>query len=136
MTISESELKRLNLLTEKIIGAAIEVHRIMGPGLLESIYEECLAIELSLRGLAYERQKQIRLCYKNHDVKDPLRIDFYVENEIVVEIKSVQTLASIFQAQTIGYLKLTNSKIGLLINFNVTVLKSGLKRLINPSVIY
>jgi len=119
----------MNDLTEKIIGAAIEVHRAVGPGLLESAYEECLAHELSLQGLNYERQAPLPVVYKNAKLDCGYRLDFLVENTIVVELKAIDALHPIHIAQILTYMKLGNWPTGLLINFNVPCLKDGLKRL-------
>lgn len=119
----------MNDLTEKIIGAAIEVHRAVGPGLLESAYEECLAHELHLQGLNYERQAPLPVVYKNAKLDCGYRLDFLVENTIVVELKAIEALHPIHIAQILTYMKLGNCPIGLLINFNVQYLKDGLRRL-------
>jgi len=113
----------------KIIGAAIEVHRTLGAGLLESVYEDALCIELDLQNIKYERQKLIELEYKGRRISN-LVPDLIVENSVIVELKSVQTLEQIHTAQVLTYLKLTNLRTGLLINFNVTVLKDGIKRIV------
>ena len=113
----------------KIIGAAIEVHRMLGAGLLESVYEDALCIELDLQNIKYERQKLIELEYKGRRISN-LVPDLIVENSVIVELKSVQTLEQIHTAQVLTYLKLTNLRTGLLINFNVTVLKDGIKRIV------
>ena len=115
-------------LTYKIIGAAIEVHRNLGPKLLESVYEAALCIELDLRQLNYERQKKYELDYKGHDV-GTFYVDLIVENSVVVELKSVTTLAPVHKAQMINYLKLSEIRYGLLINFSEAVLKDGIKRI-------
>ena len=115
-------------LTEKIIGAAIEVHRILGPGLLESIYEESLSIELQLRGLKVGRQVELEVHYKGHTIKG-LRIDVLVENQVIVELKSVSKLPEVAQAQVLSYLKATGLKRALLINFGLPKLVDGVKRL-------
>jgi len=115
-------------LTEQIIGAAIEVHRIPGPGLLESIYEEALCIELELRGLSVERQVELDVHYKGHIIKG-LRIDLLVEKQVVVELKSVSRLPEVVQAQVLSYLKATGLKRALLINFGLPKLIDGVKRL-------
>ena len=117
-------------LTQMVIGAAIEVHRELGPGLLESIYEQCLAEELRQRGLAYEKQKPIPLKYKGKSLDQELRIDLYVESQLIVEVKSVEQLLPVHEAQLLTYMKLTDSRIGLLINFNEALLKNGLKRMV------
>ena len=116
-------------LTYQIIGAAIEVHRILGPKLLESVYEEALCIELDLRQLSYERQKHIKLSYKGHAIGD-FFVDIIVEKEVIVELKSVANLARVHEAQLISYLKLTGIRRGLLINFSVATLKEGIKRIV------
>jgi len=118
-------------LTEQIIGSAIEVHRQLGPGLLESIYEECLALEFSLRGLRFERQKPLAIQYKGRRVAADLRIDMWVERQVVVELKAVERILPVHEAQLLTYLRLSKTRLGLLINFNVPVLKDGLKRMIN-----
>ncbi len=118
-----------NSLSRKIIGAAIEVHKILGPGLLESAYQECLARELSLQGLAFEKEKPIPLGYKGLNLDCGYRVDFLVENLVVVELKAVEKLLPIHQAQVLTYLKLLNLKLGILLNFNVPMLKEGIKRI-------
>ncbi len=115
-------------LTEKIIGAAIEVHRLLGPGLLESIYEEALCHELQLRGTSCERQKQIDMVYKGHVIKGQ-KLDILVESEVVVELKAVAKLPDVATAQTLSYLKSTRLKRGLLINFSQPKLIDGVRRL-------
>jgi GxxExxY protein len=117
-------------LTKEIIGAAIEVHKHLGPGLLESIYEECLCHELELRGIPYERQKPIEICYKDLRAAFDFRIDLIVDNSVVVELKAVKEFHPIYQAQLLTYMKLSGCKKGLIINFNVPLLKDGLKRMI------
>ena len=119
----------LNELTKKIIGCAIEVHRQLGPGLLESIYEKALYIELSLAGLKFENQKIIVVKYKNNKIGE-FRIDILVENSIILELKSVERFDPVFEAQLLSYMKLGNYKLGLLINFNHNLLKDGIKRII------
>jgi len=114
--------------TEKVIGAAIEVHRILGPGLLESIYEEALSIELQLRGLGVERQKEFDVVYKGHAIKG-LRIDLLIESQVIVELKSVSKLPDVATAQVLSYLKATGLKRGLLLNFGLPKLIDGIKRL-------
>lgn len=114
-------------LTEQIIGAAIEVHRVLGPGLLESIYEEALCYEFSLRNIAFERQKEIDVYYKDKIIKGQ-RLDILVNNEVVVEIKSVRKLEDVFTAQVLSYLKSTGLKRALLINFGESKLIDGVKR--------
>lgn len=118
-------------LTREIIGAAIEVHRALGAGLLESAYQTCLERELHLRGLKFESQKPVPLQYKGIKIDNGYRLDLVVEDKVVVELKSVQKIEPIHEAQVLTYLKLTGIKVGLLINFNVLLLKDGLKRLAN-----
>jgi len=120
----------INELTGKIIGAAIEVHRIIGPGLLESTYEECLCRELILQNIPFERQKAIPLEYKGIKLDCGYRLDLLVANKVVVEIKSVEIVLPIHEAQTLTYLKLGGWQVALLINFNVPLLKQGIKRFI------
>ena len=120
-----------NEITEKIIGAAILVHKALGPGLLESAYRECLYYELKEQGLFVEKEKPLPLIYKEVKLDMGYRVDFLVENKVVVELKSVEALNDVHLAQVLTYLKLNNSRIGLLINFNVSVLKHGIRRLIN-----
>ena len=115
-------------LTDKIIGAAIEVHRILGPGLLESIYEEALCIEMRLRGLKAERQQELEVNYKGHSIKG-LRIDILVEDEVIVELKSVTKLPDVATAQVLSYLKATGLRRALLFNFGLKTLVDGVKRL-------
>src|SRR4030066_746965 len=116
-------------LTGKIIGAAIDIHRALGPGLLESAYEACLIYELRLRKLKVESQKSMPIFYKDVMLDCGYRVDLIVEDQIIVEVKSVSSLASIHEAQLLSYLKLSNCKIGLLINFNVKYLKQGIRRM-------
>ena len=116
--------------TKKITGAAIEVHRTIGPGLLESAYEECLAHELRLRGLEFERQVSLPVNYKGAQLDCGYRLDFLVAKSVVVELKAVDSLQAIHEAQILTYLKLGGWTVGLLINFNVPVLKDGIKRLV------
>ncbi|CAN5139559.1 GxxExxY protein [soil metagenome] len=115
-------------LTEAVIGAAIEVHRALGPGLLESTYEACLCRELSLRGLAFERQKPIAVEYKGAKVDCGYRVDLLVAGRVVVELKAVDALAPITDAQLLTYLRLGGWTVGLIINFNVHLLKQGIRR--------
>ena len=120
----------LNKITEKIIGCAIEVHKRLGPGLLESIYEKALCIELRLTGLKFEQQKSLQVLYKNESIGE-FKIDILVENKIVLELKSVERHDPLFEAQILSYMKLGNYSLGLLINFNSKLLKDGIKRFIN-----
>lgn len=124
-----TEKEETSSLTGKIIGAAIEIHRALGPGLLESAYEACLIYELRLRKLKVESQKSMPVFYKDVMLDCGYRVDLVVENQVIVEIKSVNTLAPIHEAQLLSYLKLSNCKIGLLINFNIKILKEGIRRM-------
>ena len=119
----------LKEITERIISCAIEVHKTLGPGLLESLYEEALGYEFKLRGIPYERQKGIELRYKGREIGQH-RIDYLVENQVIVELKAVETMHKIYEAQILTYLKTMDKRVGLLINFNVERLKDGVKRLI------
>ncbi|MBS4028134.1 MAG: GxxExxY protein [Ignavibacteriales bacterium] len=118
----------LNKITEDIIGAAIEVHKHLGPGLLESAYEECLCYEIQLRKRYIERQKPIPIVFKEVKLDCGYRLDVLVERIVVVEIKSVDVLLPVHEAQILTYLRFAHKPLGLLINFNVTVLKNGLRR--------
>ena len=120
----------LNSLTEKIIGAAIEVHRHLGPGLLESAYETCLAYELEKLGLKVERQKALPLVYKDIQLDQGYRIDLLVEEQVIVELKVIEQFTPVHEAQVLSYLKFSGCQIGLLINFNVKLLKNGIRRFI------
>lgn len=124
-------MKKINDLTETIIGSAISVHRELGPGLLESAYEACLAYDVAKSGLSVERQKELPIKYRNVKLNCGYRIDLLVENKVIVEIKATEKLAPIHTAQLLSYLKLSGCRVGLLINFNVKVLKDGIRRLIN-----
>ena len=120
-----------NELSREIIGAAIEVHKILGPGLLESAYEMALTREMTIRGFEIRNQVPMPLVYKDERCEVGYRIDVVVENKVVVEIKSVEALNDVHLAQILTYLKLSNSKLGLLINFNVAMLKNGIRRVVN-----
>jgi GxxExxY protein len=129
-----TELERLNRITDTIIGAAIQVHRVLGPGLLESAYAACLAYELGKRGLAVEEEKPVPLVYEQVKLECGYRMDLLVEQSVVVEVKSVEALAPIHEAQVISYLRLSGCRLALLINFNVVVLKDGIRRFINGKI--
>ena len=120
-----------NDISGKIIGCAIEVHKSLGPGLLESAYEECLFFELQEAGLKVERQKALPVVYKDVKLEAGYRIDLLIEGKVVVELKSVEALNDVHTAQVLTYLKLSGCKLGLLINFNVYRLADGIKRLVN-----
>ena len=117
-------------LTEQIIGAAIEVHKHWGPGLYEEIYERSMCVELRLRKMSFENQMSLPLIYKGERVGDDLRLDFVVQHKVVVEFKAVAQLEAIHEAQLLTYMKLTKCRVGLLINFNVSTLKQGIKRMV------
>jgi GxxExxY protein len=118
----------INKVTDVIIGSAIEVHKSLGPGLLESTYEECLCFELNLRNLEVNRQVKLPVKYKEVQLDIGYRLDLFVENKVIVEIKTVDKLMPIHDAQLLTYMKLIDCTAGLLINFNVPVLKQGLRR--------
>ncbi len=118
-------------LTETIIGAAIEVHRELGPGLLESAYEECLCVELNNRGMLLARQVALPVLYKGIKLDCGYRLDIVVENRVLIELKSIESILPIHKAQLLTYLKLSGLKVGLLLNFNVAVLKNGILRLVH-----
>jgi GxxExxY protein len=118
-------------LTGEIIGAAIEVHRALGPGLLESAYEECLARELAVRGVSFERQKPLPLIYKEVKLECGYRADLFVGGRVIVELKAVEALSPIHDAILLTYLRLSGCRVGLLINFHVVVLKDGIRRLVH-----
>jgi GxxExxY protein len=120
----------VNQLTHKIIGCAMNVHSALGPGLLESAYHECLFYELRKEGMFVEKEKPLPLIYEEVKLDIGYRIDLFVENEVVVEVKSVEALNEIHTAQVLTYMKLSKKRIGLLFNFNVLHLKDGIKRLI------
>jgi GxxExxY protein len=120
-----------NELSNQIIGLAIEVHKQLGPGLLESTYEQCLAYELVQAGIPFEQQKQLPVQYKGIRLDCGYRLDLLVDNKVIVEIKAVESLLPIHEAQLLTYLKLSNVKLGLLLNFNVMMMKQGIKRVAN-----
>ncbi len=126
-----TEKKRLNRITESIIGAAIEVHRVLGSGLLESAYEACLTFELVQRGLKVEQQKPLPVVYQEVKLDCGYRRDLLVEEAVIIEVKAVDRLAPIHQAQLLSYLRLSGCKVGLLVNFNVKVLKDSIRRVMN-----
>jgi GxxExxY protein len=123
-------------LTHKIISAAIEVHKNLGPGLLETVYSICLGLELEFIGLRFEKEVDIQLMYKNRRIDRLLRVDYIVENEVVLELKSLETILPLHEAQLLTYLKLTGKQVGLLINFNVPLLKNGIyRRILGTNVV-
>lgn len=124
-------IENLNKITETIIGRAIEVHKVLGPGLLESAYESCLVYELQQFGLKVERQKPVSILYKGMDIDCGYRLDLLIEDSVVVELKAVDSLLPIHKAQILSYLKLSGLSLGLLINFNVESLRYGIQRVVN-----
>ena len=126
-----TDADQINRITETIIGAAIDVHRALGPGLLESAYEACLLFELTDRGLKVEQQKPLPIIYREVNLDCAYRLDLIVDDEVIVEIKSVERILPIHEAQLISYLKLSGHNVGLLINFNVKMLKHGIHRFVN-----
>ena len=117
-------------LTHLVIGAAIEVHRELGPGLLESVYQQCLCLELSLRGLSFLPKAKVPLVYKTISLDTELEMDFYFPDKLVVELKAVEKLMPVHEVQLLTYLRLSKTRCGLLLNFNVPVLKNGIKRMV------
>jgi GxxExxY protein len=128
---TECTEKKPNQITARIIGAAIKVHRGLGPGLLESAYEACLAFELARRGHMIERQKRMPIAYDGLEIDEGYRIDLLVDNEIVVELKAVARLEDVHEAQLLSYVRLAKKSVGLLINFNVPRLAEGVRRVVN-----
>jgi len=129
--LTQREQYKENPLSREIISAALDVHKGLGPGLLESVYEDCLAHEMSLRGMAFARQQVLPVAYKDLEIEAAFRLDFLVEDLVIVEIKAVDELLPIHKAQLLTYLKMTNKRLGLLINFNMPLLKDGIKRVAN-----
>lgn len=125
------ELDELNKISKQVLDAAIEVHKQLGPGLLESVYEYCLCKELELRNIKYSKQVKIPILYKGEPVGTEYIIDILVENELILELKTVEQVLPVHNAQLLSYLRLTNKRLGILINFNVPRLLNGWKRVIN-----
>ena len=121
---------KLERLTEAIIGAGVEVHKALGPSLLESIYEECLCHELHLRGLQFERQLSVPITYKGVQLQSACRLDVVVEGKVVIEIKAVENVLPVHEAQILSYMRLGGYGVGLLLNFDVPVLKDGITRMV------
>jgi GxxExxY protein len=121
----------LDELSHKVIGACIEVHRLLGPGLLEAIYVECLASELSEQGIEVQREVIVPILYKGKELAKPLPLDLLVGNCLIIEAKSVDSLLPVHSAQLLTYLRMTENKLGLLLNFNVEVMRQGIKRIVN-----
>lgn len=123
--------EELNMIGTKVIGAAIKVHKALGPGLLERIYEVCLCHELTKLGLSFERQKYLPIIYDGIEFDEGLRLDILVEGKIICELKAVEQMNNIWKAQLLSHLKLTDNRLGYIINFNVPLLKNGIIRMIN-----
>jgi GxxExxY protein len=132
--MASTELDELDPLRERVIGCGIEVHRQLGPGLLESIYRDCLVIELRAAGLGVIRECRVGLDYKGHSIADGLKVDVLVDNRLIVEVKAVEHIHPVHLAQVITYLKLTGCPCGLLMNFNATSLRAGVRRLERPDL--
>ena len=130
MTLREID-QITNRISKQVIGAAIEVHRNLGPGLLESAYEICLKYELEKLGLRVEQQRALPVIYKDIKLDQGYRIDLLVENRVIIELKVVDTITDVHKAQVASYLKFSGCKLGLLLNFNVTLLKHGITRIVN-----
>ncbi len=120
-----------NELSKRIIGCAIEVHRILGPGLLESVYEDALCHELKLQGLRFKRQKSVPIPYKNVKLGTDLRLDLLVEDKVIVDLKAKETLSKIDKPKLLTYLRLSEKRLGLIINFHVELLRKGIHRVVN-----
>ena len=129
--LSPTERFRLNDLSEKIIGAAIEVHREIGPGLLESAYEECLCFEIRQRGVSLERQVPLPVCYKGIRLDCGYRLDILAEDSVVIELKTVGSIQPVHEAQLLSYLRLSDRRLGLILNFHVPFMKRGIKRIVH-----
>jgi GxxExxY protein len=127
---TEKNKMEINELTEKVIGCAIEVHKSLGPGLLEAAYEQCLAKELNLKGIKFETQAPLPIKYKGMELECGYRVDFLIEKVLIIELKSLEKILDIHKAQILTYMKLSSIKVGLLINFNVKLLKNGIQRFV------
>jgi GxxExxY protein len=131
MSVEATSGSQIDLITEKIIGSAISVHRVLGPGLLENAYEECLCFELTQAGPVFKRQVPLPVVYKGVRLECGYRMDIVVNESVIIEIEAVERIIPVHEAQLLSYLKLTGMKVGLLLNFHVPVLKSGIKRIVN-----
>ena len=127
---SDEHKAKCDELSNKLIGCAIEVHKNLGPGLIESTYESCLCYELSKSGIKYQRQPLVALTYKDMKINDAFRLDINVENLVLIELKAVDDIPNIYRAKVKTYLKLTNQWLGLLMNFNVSLMKDGIERIV------
>ena len=122
--------EREEYLATQIVDIAIKIHRALGPGLLESVYEKCFEYELIERGINYQRQKEVPIIYESLKVEDGLRLDLLVDNLVIIELKAQENYHPVWEAQLLSYLKLTNKRLGMLVNFHVPLMKNGIKRLI------
>lgn len=122
--------EREEYLATQIVDIAIKIHKSLGPGLLESVYEKCFEYELAKRGINYQRQKQVPIIYETLKVEDGLRLDLLVDDLVIIELKAQENYHPVWEAQLLSYLKLTNKRLGMLINFHVPLMKNGIKRLI------
>lgn len=125
------EVSKYEYFAKQVFKSALEVHKTMGPGLLESVYEECLLLELRERGVNAKSQVELPLTYKGHPIQKNFRVDILVENELIIEVKAVEKQLLVHDAQIISYLKIADKRMGFLINFNVRLLKNGFKRFVN-----
>jgi GxxExxY protein len=131
MSAAAAQADQLNAITEQIIGAAMDVHRVIGPGVLESAYEACLAFELRSRGFRVEQQKSLPVVYKEVKLDCGYRLDMVVNDSVIVEVKAVERLNAVHDAQLLSYLRLMDCRVGLLLNFHCTMLKHGIRRIVN-----
>jgi GxxExxY protein len=129
--LNDTNIMDINKLSSKIIGAAIEVHKALGPGLLGSAYEKCLCHEINLQGISFEKQKPLAVSYKGIKLDCGYRLDVVVENAIILELKSCEKIKPVHKAQLLTYLKLTGLNLGLLLNFHTTVMRDGIVRIVN-----
>lgn len=129
-SVGDDRFAREDQITRRVIGAAIEVHKTLGPGLLESVYEECLRIELEVQGLKFECQRSVPIVYRGRTIPGAFRLDLIVEDAVVIENKAVDALLPVHEAQILTYLRLTQKRVGLLFNFNSPVLRDGIKRFV------
>lgn len=125
------EREQFDIISKEIVDSCITVHKEMGPGLLESVYEKCLIKEFEIRNIKADSQVAVPLVYKGFELSKEFKVDILVENEIILELKSAEVMLPVFEAQIISYLRLTNKKLGFLINFNVPLMKNGIKRYVN-----
>ena len=128
---ADHNVEPINLLSEKIIGCAIEVHKGIGPGLLESAYEECLAYELAQAGLSFRRQVKLPVTYKGVQLDCGYKLDLIVNEQIILELKAVERIMPIHEAQLLSYLRMMNLRLGLILNFHTSMMKNGIKRIVN-----